>query len=107
MENIYRSCKGNIHDNGKVPEGRDIGLTSQMRRAAVSVPSNIAEGAARKNNKEFIKFLYIALGSLSELDTQLHIAVELEYLKREDLSNANGLLEKVSKLISGLIRKKR
>ena len=83
------------------------GLTSQMRRAAVSVPSNLAEGAARMNNKEFIQFLYIAFGSLSELDTQLHIAKELGYAKDKDVEGVAGLIEKTSKLIFGLIRKRR
>jgi four helix bundle protein len=60
-----------IYDiTSKFPSDERFGLTSQMRRAAVSIPSNIAEGAARKGDKEFIQFLMIALGSLSELETQ-------------------------------------
>lgn len=58
----------------KFPEGERFGLVSQMRRAAVSVPSNVAEGYSRKNQKEFKQFLYIALGSLGELETQLILA---------------------------------
>jgi four helix bundle protein len=89
------------------PKEEMYGLVSQMRRAAVSVPSNLAEGAARKNNREFVQFLYIALGSLSELDTQIHIAMELGYLGAEEKKESAELLEKASMLISGLIRKKR
>ena len=63
------------------PASELYGLTSQMRRAAVSVPSNIAEGAARQGEKEFIHFLYIALGSLSELETQCFIAQRLGFAK--------------------------
>jgi four helix bundle protein len=62
------------------PASEMYGLTSQMRRAAVSVPSNIAEGAARQGEKEFVQFLYVALGSLSELETQAIIAVRLGYM---------------------------
>ncbi|MEN5233456.1 four helix bundle protein [Sphingobacterium faecium] len=61
------------------PEVEKFGLTSQIRRAAVSVPSNIAEGAARRSAKEFLQFLYIALGSWSEVETQIEIAKLLDY----------------------------
>jgi four helix bundle protein len=71
-----------------------------MRRAAVSVPSNIAEGAARSGRKEFGQYLNIAKGSLSELETQLYIAVELGYIERNHA--AFELLEEVSRLLAGL-----
>jgi len=74
------------------PKEEEYGLKSQMRRAAVSFPSNIAEGAARSSKKEYTQFLYIALGSLSELETQLIIAEKLGYLR------AGELLEEVETL---------
>lgn len=62
------------------PDGEKFGLTSQIKRAAVSVPSNISEGAARNSKKEFDRFLYIALGSLAEIETQLEIANQLGFI---------------------------
>ncbi|OGW35934.1 MAG: four helix bundle protein [Nitrospirae bacterium GWC2_56_14] len=70
---------------GKFPKDEQFGLTSQMRRAAVSIPSNIAEGAARNSMREFLQYLYVSLGSLSEVETQLLIAERLGYLKDLDI----------------------
>ena len=84
------------------PEDEKFGLVSQMRRAAVSVPSNIAEGAARNGKKEFINFLHIAQGSLAELETQLLISCDLGFIdvgKEEKLQNE---LDEISKMIFGL-----
>lgn len=82
------------------PKEELYGITAQMRRAAVSIPSNIAEGAARATNKEFIQFLHIALGSLSELETQCILAVELELMNQFPQES----IELTRKLILGLIR---
>ncbi len=67
------------------PSEEKFGLTNQMRRAALSIPSNIAEGAARQSDKENIQFLYISLGSISELETQLIISQNLEYCDTEEI----------------------
>jgi four helix bundle protein len=84
------------------PPEEVYGPTAQMRRAAVSIPSNLAEGAARSGRREFAQFLSIANGSLSELETQLLIAVELGYLARNH--DVFPLLEEVSRLLAGLHR---
>ena len=67
------------------PAEEKFGLVSQMRRAVVSIPSNIAEGAARQGGREFRNFLSMAQGSLSELDTQLELALRLEYIEKENM----------------------
>lgn len=84
-----------------LPHEEVYGLSSQMRRAAVSVPSNIAEGAARSSQKEFIRFLTIARGSLSELETQVIICKRLNYI--EDSDNIVELMNKIFGLLGGLI----
>ena len=86
------------------PKKEDFVLTAQLRRSAVSIPSNVAEGAGRRTNKEFINFLHIAQGSLSELDTQLDIALGLGYLSREDRVAVDDLLTRLDQVITGLIR---
>lgn len=86
------------------PKTEDYGLTSQMRRAAVSVPSNIAEGAGRGATKEFIQFLKIANGSLAELDTQLEIAVKLSYISIMEKDKVDVITESVGAKLAGLIR---
>jgi len=85
------------------PKEEMFGLTSQMRRAAISIPSNIAEGAARAGEKEFAQFLNVARGSLSELETQLLIAADLGYIPQTDPVFA--AVDRVSRLITGLYKK--
>ncbi len=91
----------------KFPRGEEYGLKSQVRRAAVSIPSNIAEGAARQTKKEFTQFLYIAAGSASEIDTQVELALRLGYLKANEIEKITQDLEQVSKMIFGLIKSQR
>ncbi|HSW61450.1 MAG TPA: four helix bundle protein [bacterium] len=84
------------------PKEEVYGLTSQIRRAAVSIPSNIAEGAARKSDKEFIQFLYIALGSAAETETQLIIALRIGYI--EKIEEIIGETESIRRMLLGLIK---
>ena len=78
----------------RFPKNEIYGLISQMRRAAVSIPSNISEGAARSSTKEFVQFLYVALGSLSELETQAIIAEKLGYISNNECLGNIELLRK-------------
>jgi len=83
---------------------RDYGLRDQIRRSAVSIMSNIAEGFSRQTNKEFIQFLFIAKGSASELQSQLYIALDLGYVSESKFQEIYDLATDALKLISGLIR---
>jgi len=94
VDSIYKVTKS-------FPNEELYSLTNQMRRAAISIPSNVAEGAARGSRNEFIQFPYIALGSLSELETQVIIADRLGYLTGP--SRLSESIEVIRKLINGLI----
>ena len=86
------------------PEPERFGLTSQIRRAAVSIPSNIAEGQGRLATKEFRQFLGIARGSLKELETQLLISIDLAYAEVAEVDACLGLADEVGRMLNALIR---
>jgi four helix bundle protein len=103
VEKKHDVCYGNISSYPNLPKDELYGLTSQLRRASVSVPSNIAEGQARYSRGEFHHFLNNARGSLAEVETQILLARDLEYLPSKE---ANTLLVKASELgriLNGLI----
>ena len=89
----------------RFPTTEVYGLSNQIRRAAVSIPSNIAEGQSRQHTGEFRQFLHVALGSLAEVDTQLIIAKELSYIPKENTSTAENLIIELRKMIHTLIKK--
>lgn len=89
---------------GSFPTEEKFGLISQMRRAAVSVPSNIAEGQARKSTAEFVQFICVAEGSLSELDTQLQLSVDLGFSKPSQVAEAFEGLAEIKRMLNGLRR---
>lgn len=93
-EEVYELTQG-------FPKEEIFGLISQMRRAAVSIPSNIAEGAARNSDKEFVQFLHVSLGSLAELETQLLLSRELGFVKDEQLDQK---VEQIRKMLLGLVK---
>ena len=84
------------------PDEERYGLTSQVRRSAISIPSNIAEGAARSGSLEFIRFLHIALGSCSELDTQMELGSRLGYLSDKAWQTFDNKLNDVDRMLIGL-----
>ena len=97
VQNIYEITKS-------FPKVEDYGLTSQIRRSAVSIPANIAEGAARQTKKEFIQFLHMAQGSLSELDTHMEIALKLEYVQKDSIDEISVIMNDIDKMTTGLIK---
>lgn len=94
-EDIYKLC-------AEFPRQEIYGLSSQLQRAAVSIPSNIAEGQARNTNKEFGYFLGIARGSLAELETQIMLAQRLGYLAAEKTNLVLEKAEEIGKMLKGL-----
>ena len=95
---IYRITRG-------FPTEESFGLVAQMRRAAVSIPSNIAEGQARHTTGEFIQFISHGEGSLAELDTQLILAVELQFCRDSDAAPSFQLMEEQRRMLNALRRK--
>ena len=86
------------------PKEELFGLAQQMRRSAVSIPSNIAEGCSRKNDTETIQFLYIAIASVSELETQLIIANRVGYISEQEIKKTLIALDEIKRAIVGLIK---
>lgn len=87
------------------PKSELFSLTSQMRRAAISVPGNIAEGSGRKHQREFLQFLYISSSSLKELSYYIHLSKNLGYLKNEDYEKLYNLSRETGRVLGGLIAK--
>ena len=98
VEEIYRLVK-------ILPKEETYALSDQMRRAVISIPSNIAEGNGRESEKEFLRFLSIAQGSNAEIETQLLICQRLGYVSADEVSNALSLQEEISKMLRTLIKK--
>ncbi len=96
VEAVYRASRS-------FPAEERFGLASQIRRASVSVPSNIAEGYSRPGRNDYVRFLDIARGSANEIETQLLIAKRLGFVKREQLIGILDLVEEVQRILKGLV----
>jgi len=107
--NIWKRSIGVVEDIYKItknfPKEEIYGLISQLRRSAVSIPSNIAEGFARFSNKEYKQFLFISLGSCAELSTQTTIAVRMGYLESKKADQLLNEIDEISKMTMSLIKK--
>jgi four helix bundle protein len=95
VEMVYRVTK-------KFPKEEIYALSNQIRRAAVSIPSNIAEGHARKSTRVFLQFLSVAYGSLKEVETQIYISLRLQYITEKDSRSVFAITEEIGRIISGL-----
>ena len=94
-----------IYNLNNQPEfSKDYTLKDQIRRSSISIPSNIAEGNGRESLKDYMRFLYIARGSLNELRTQLVIAYEVNYIKKLEYDSVDRECEEISRMLSGLIK---
>ena len=104
--NVWQNAMNLVEDVYKItanfPKEEKYGLISQIRRCSVSIPSNISEGFTRKSTKEYIQFIYISLGSLGELDTQMEIAVRLKFMESQKEFNEKLLL--IRKQLYGLVK---
>ena len=98
VDEVYKLIKS-------LPKEEQYALSNQIRRAAISIPSNIAEGNARESEKDFVRFLSIAQGSNAELETQLLLCRRLGYIDSDQLSNTIALSEEVAKMLRSLIKR--
>lgn len=98
VEHVYRLCE-------ELPKAERFGLTSQIQRSAVTVPTNIAEGFGRRHRKEYRQFLYISYASLSELETLLMLAVRVEYLIQSSVDSLLGEIDEIQRMLRTLISK--
>jgi len=85
------------------PKNEEYSLSSQLRRAAISIPSNIAEGFGRNSSKDFVRFLFIAIGSLFEVQTQIEISLNQKYISEQTHKNIFEKSRELERMISGLI----
>src|SRR5262245_16872167 len=97
-------CLATYRVTDSFPQREVYGLSSQLRRAATSIPSNIAEGHSRGQTRDFIRFLSIARGSVAELETQLTIAQSLGYVSKDNVEHILAMLDEESRMIAGLRR---
>jgi four helix bundle protein len=93
-----------VHQTSKaIPKSELFGLVSQLRRAGASIPSNIAEGSARKSTKEFIHFLHISRGSMAELETQLLLAQRVGYLPKDAVADLQDRIDEVGRILNSVV----
>ncbi len=93
-------CSQIYNETTSFPQEEKFGLTNQLRRASVSIPSNIAEGSSRSSNKDFARFLEIAIGSAYEVETQLLISADLGFINQDKVKELTDLLEEIIKMTS-------
>ena len=100
----YELCLDIYRIAAKFPKEERYGLTSQIRRSVVSIPSNIAEGYGRKTTKDYIRMLYISYGSVCKLETQILLAGDLDLIKKDELGTVKKDIEEIERMLKALIK---
>ena len=100
----YKLCLEVYRTTTKFPAEERYGLSSQIRRSAISVPSNIAEGYGRKTTTDYIRFLYISYGSICELETQIYLAGDLDFISKADLVPLKQTIAEIERMLKTLIK---
>ena len=100
----YQLCLEIYRITAKFPKEERYGLTSQIRRAVVSIPSNIAEGYGRKTTLDYIRMLYISYGSVCELETQVLLAEDLDLIEKDELGTLNKAIAEIERMLKALIK---
>jgi len=103
-QKAYQLCLGIYKITAAFPKEERYGLTSQVRRSAVSIPSNIAEGYGRKTTPDYVRSLYIAYGSVCELETQISLSGDLNYIAAETLKGLRKNISEVERMLKALIK---
>ena len=103
-QKAMKFCKELYLITDKFPKNELYGLTSQLRRASVAIPSNIAEGQRRGHKAEYIQFIRIAFSSGAEVETQLLLSLDINYLSREDFEKLNILLDEIMRMLNKLLQ---
>jgi len=100
----YKLCLEIYRTTAKFPKEERYGLTSQIRRSAVSIPSNIAEGYGRKTTSDYIRFLYISYGSICELETQIYLSADLDLIAKVELDPLKQMIAEIERMLKTLIK---
>ncbi|WP_317048101.1 four helix bundle protein [Flavobacterium cheongpyeongense] len=105
MAEVNELCHRNLQINICITERRNYGLTSQIRRSSISIPSNIAEGSGKNGDNDYLRFLNIAISSLFEIQTQLEVSYNLKFINENQFNQIHKVSKEIERMLSTFIRK--